>query len=138
MTDNDNNDFKQFSEQYLKSCKEQISALANNPSMLEKALEPFMKMQQQYLNNPESMNLLTENAGSSNKTESVGEHDDGINVTLQKILHRVQGIRKKILPQIMEKLEAIDRKIINIENKLGISDQDGMIDNDQEHNIQKR
>ncbi|MBQ4875463.1 MAG: hypothetical protein HRK26_05100 [Rickettsiaceae bacterium H1] len=115
----DNDDFKKFSEQYLKSCKEQISALANNPSMLEKALEPFMKMQQEYLNNPESLSIPDNSNDTASNIES-GKNEDNVNVMLQKILHRLQGIRKKALPEIANKIEKIDDRMSAIEQHLGI------------------
>ncbi len=107
----EDDDFKKFSEQYIKSCKEQISALASNPQMLEKALEPFMKMQQEYLNNPENANLL---AGVTNSMSSNNDNndEDTLNVILQKMSHRLQVIRKKVLPKIMESIERIDSRLM--------------------------
>lgn len=142
----DNNDFKQFSEQYLQSCKEQISALANNPAMLEKALEPFMKMQQEYLNNADSGNLLTEDGEnidaskstkSTKSTESTESDEDNVSLMLEKILNRVTAIRKKILPKIMGKVENIESRIVAIERHLGIVDSEVSSDDETNNTIEE-
>lgn len=117
-----NDDFKKFSDQYIKSCREQISTLAQNPEMLEKALEPFMKMQQEYLNNPESTQMLSGDSSANNNQSSSAESDD-MNLVLQKISHRVQAMRKKVLPDIANEIKGISSRLSNIENHLGIAEE---------------
>lgn len=61
---------EKFTQQYLASCKEHIERLANNPELLQKTLEPFMKIQEQYLSSGGSPLEADEGYSSDNEEYS--------------------------------------------------------------------
>ncbi len=128
----DDDDFKQFSANYLEECQKQISEFAKNPKMLERALEPFMRMQQEYIGNN---NLPMPN--SSSEESSTESNDEGTLEILQKILQRVQGIRRKILPEMKDNIESINDRLSRIERHLGVDtlsndDYDGVSESEED------
>lgn len=66
MTDNGQED--EFMREYMKTCKEQIEKLANDPELLNQTLKPFMEMSQQLMaggmlgNNTTSKPMISESS----------------------------------------------------------------------------
>ncbi len=119
MSNNDD-DVKNFTEQYLQSCQDQIKALAENPKVLQQALKPFMDLQEQSLLQGESQ---ASDASADTVNEAQSSSSDVV-ILLQKVLHRIQGVRKKALPDISDKLDQILNRLTAIEDYLGVDSQD--------------
>ena len=85
--ESDAGNFDEFSKDYLESCKEQIEKLTQNPAMLEKALAPFMKMQRDYMENPDKLAKIMEGG----KSES-----DEITDSLRRIRARLARLEKRL------------------------------------------
>jgi hypothetical protein len=62
--EDDNFDLSSFSDEYMASVQEQMKKFTENPEMLQKALGPFMKMQREYMENPDKLSQLAEGAKS--------------------------------------------------------------------------
>ncbi|WP_339045652.1 hypothetical protein [Candidatus Mesenet endosymbiont of Agriotes lineatus] len=75
---------EKFTQQYLASCKEHIERLANNPELLQKTLEPFMKIQEQYL------------SGNNLPLESDEEDsDEGHSSDLDELKNKVKKLNRE-------------------------------------------
>ncbi|WP_333023545.1 hypothetical protein [Wolbachia endosymbiont of Pentidionis agamae] len=99
-----------FMDQYMASCQEQIKKLAEDPGLLQKTLEPFMKMSER----------LMEEGGLLNNSVSGGNISNAkVPLIDEKLLLKLDRLSRKL--RVMTK-----EFIINNPNTNGFTEFDGV------------
>lgn len=95
-------DLENLSEEYMASVQEQIKRFTENPDMLQKALGPFMKLQSEYMKDPEKLgNLMSGMEGTGEDTFKTEVQE-----SLRKLRARLAKMDKR-LDEIMALLSSI-------------------------------
>ncbi len=89
---------EKFTQQYLASCKEHIERLASDPTLLQKTLEPFMKMQEQYLAGS-GLSLGSEEDDDSGSSEPLrfSNENNELADEIKKLKERVTRLERRVL-----------------------------------------
>ncbi|ACT69668.1 hypothetical protein ACJZTR_02960 [Neorickettsia risticii] len=88
-------DLENLSEEYMASVQEQIKKFTENPEVLQKALAPFMKLQSEYMKDPEKLGSLMsgiEGAGEDTFKTEVQESLKKLRARLAKMDKRLDEI----------------------------------------------
>ncbi|ABD45639.1 hypothetical protein [Neorickettsia sennetsu] len=88
-------DLENLSEEYMNSVQEQIKKFTENPEVLQKALAPFMKLQSEYMKDPEKLGSLMsgiEGAGEDTFKTEVQESLKKLRARLAKMDKRLDEI----------------------------------------------
>lgn len=85
-------DVRMFSNEYMTSIQRQMEEFAKNPEMLQKTIGPIMRMQQQYMNNPEALSQLGNLEGDEKTVKMMGEVLD----LVKRIRARLVRLEKRL------------------------------------------
>ncbi|AHX11606.1 hypothetical protein NHE_0673 [Neorickettsia helminthoeca str. Oregon] len=98
-------DLESLSEEYMASVQEQIKKFTENPEMLQKALGPFMKLQSEYMKDPEKLGSLM--SGLEGGTEESFKTE--VQESLKRLRARLAKMDKR-LDEIMALLSDLSSK----------------------------